>query len=310
MKKLSKIFLVLLALALVVSMLALPVYAEDGSGEGDTGAAAGTESTTATGTAATASDYKIGLIVLDKDGNPVTNSGAMSCLGGSVTLYIKHEYQIVAKYYNSKNETVDTEDKLILGIEDESGHVTLDGNTVHLASADDSYTFKVRIADPTNEAGETTYPITVQRFKFDFPDLIIAAIGVYVIVSAIRGTGSLFTIEFIKEDKKELFKKLTRILAGVTGLVFFGAAVLSCCFSFLDWVAVTRYVLFGIGALCLIAMIVVNYLFTDKEKKEKAQQTAGTGGGRASSAAFEFDGTEPTIDDVLEDLKKKENKNE
>ncbi|MBQ1817729.1 MAG: hypothetical protein II124_03760, partial [Clostridia bacterium] len=51
-------------------------------------------------------------------------------------------------------------------------------------------------------------------------------------------------------------------------------------------------------------MAVINSLMTDKNKRDKAQQTARTGGPTNSAAAFEFDGSEPTLDEVLADMEK------
>ncbi|MBQ1893242.1 MAG: hypothetical protein II155_03970, partial [Clostridia bacterium] len=68
-----------------------------------------------------------------------------------------------------------------------------------------------------------------------------------------------------------------------------------------------RYVLFGIGLAALIAAMILNTVFTDKEKKQKAQATALTGGNTSSAAAFEFDENEPTVDEVLAEIEKKKN---
>lgn len=248
----------------------------------------------------------MGLFVLDGEGNPVqTSSGLASCLGGgSATLYIKHDYKIVAKYYNSKGEQLDAEKELILGFEDESGNVSLEHNCLNIKASDETYSFTFSVFDKSKDGKTASYPVKIERFNFSVTDLLLAALAVYLIVTVFRGSGSMFSDEFIKEDKKEQFKKLTRLLAIVTAVALIASGVLGICFAYLDWVRIAKYVLFGIAAVCLIGMFVLSNVFTDKEKRDKAQQTARTGGGNASKAAFEFDGTEPTIDDVLADIEK------
>lgn len=308
MKTMRKLLLVLLALTVVLAFAGAALAEEATTAPADTSdpgiapviGAAATENPVPEG-------YSIGLFVLDGEGNTVTEKGGFSCLGSSVTLYIKHDYQIVAKYYNSKGETIEPDEELILGVEDESGNITLEHNKLILAPADNAYTFTIKMLDPSKEEGYTSSPVSVKRFKFEFTDIFAVAVGVYVIVTAIRGSGALINDEFIKEDKKELFKKLSRILSVAAGLMFIASAVLGVFFSYCDWVFMTRYILFGVGILCLLALLIMNSIFTDKEKRDKAQQTARTGGGNASKAAFEFDGTEPTIDDVLADIEKQKN---
>lgn len=265
--------------------------------------------TTTIGAAETATEnpYSIGLFVTDGEGNRIQDSGAMSCVGGAVNLFIENEYIITAKYYKG-NEIHDvTDDQLILGVEGGEKYVTLNGNEIKLAAAPEPYTFTIRLADEKAESGEMKFGIAVKRFKVDLPDLLVAFIGIYVIVNAIRGKGSLFSDRFIYEEKKADFKRYMRILSVVAGVSFIAAAVIGVCFSYKPWATLVRYICFGVGVLALIAMIIVNNKLTDKERRQKEQATALTGGHGSSAAAFEFDENEPTIDDVLGGA---ENKNE
>ncbi|MCR5610370.1 MAG: hypothetical protein K6F68_00850 [Clostridiales bacterium] len=256
--------------------------------------------------------YQIGLFVLDGEGKTVpASAGLLSCMtGGSVDLFIKHDYQIVAKLYNSKNEYLEPDTELILGVDDLSGHTTLEHNRVILHASDTPYTFSLRILSTTAENGETSYPISVKRFKIEATDLLIAALAIYLVVSVFRKNSSLFSNEFIKEEKKPLYNKLITALGVAAGIVLIAGAVIGICFSYLDWAKIVRYVLMGLGAVLIIGMFVVNNVMTDKEKRDKAAQTARTGGGNASKAAFEFDGTEPTLDEVLENMKNEQKNGE
>ena len=278
--------------------------AATGDSEGDDAATGADDPETATETA-TEDPYSIGLFVTDGEGNRIQDSGAMSCLGGAVNLYIENEYILTAKYYKGTQIFDATEDKLILGVEGGEKYITVVGNEIRLAAAPEPYTFTIKLVDNKSESGEMQFGVAVKRFKIDIPDLLVGFIGIYVIVNAITGKGSLFTDRFIKEEKKKSFKHIMRTLAAVAGIAFIAACAIGVCFSFKPWATTVRYICFGVGVAALIAMIVINNLMTDKEKRRKEQATALTGGHTSSNAAFEFDENEPTIDDVLAELDKK-----
>ena len=338
MKTLRKLSALLLAVLLMLTV-SFAVFAEDAptSNEPDkteetsTGASdtttTGTSDTTTTGASdttttgdsegdaattgadhpetATEDPYSIGLFVTDGEGNRIQDSGAMSCLGGAVNLYIENEYILTAKYYKGTQIFDATEDKLVLGVEGGEKYITVVGNEIRLAAAPEPYTFTIKLVDNKSESGEMQFGVAVKRFKIDIPDLLVGFIGIYVIVNAITGKGSLFTDRFIKEEKKKSFKRIMRTLAAVAGIAFIAACAIGVCFSFKPWATTVRYICFGVGVAALIAMIVINNLMTDKEKRRKEQATALTGGHTSSNAAFEFDENEPTIDDVLAELDKK-----
>lgn len=301
MKNLRKILVVLLAVITALT-LAAAVFAEGGDAADGTTLTTGAE--TAAATAAPASNKTVNFLsVTDENGKDMLASSGLGCLGSGVTFYIKHEYTIVLGYYEN-GETKPTDDQLILGITGGDGKATYEHNTIKLAKADKPYTFSLRYVRTDGEEGEAVQSFKVSRFKMDIADLVVAAIGVYVIICVFRGGGALFDYAFIKEDKLALFKKLALTLSLIAGVVFIVSAVLAICFSYLSWVKIARYVLFGVGASSLIALTVLNTVFTDKEKREKAQQTQRTGGGNPSKAAFEFDGSEPTLDEVLAEKEK------
>lgn len=308
MKKFYKILVVLLAVLTALS-LAAAVFAEGEDPKGTdepadgstvtTGETTGATTGETTGTATTATGKTVNFVsITDENGKDMLASSGLGCLGGGASFFIKHEYTIVLGYYEN-GKTTETDDQIILGITGGDGHVTYQHNTIKLASADKPYTFSLRYIRTDGEAGDAVQEFKVSRFKLDISDMIVGAIGIYVIVCVFRGGGALFDYAFIKEDKLALFKKLALALSLTAGVVFITSAVLAICFSYLNWVKIARYVCFGIGALCLIALMVLNNMFTDKEKRDKAQQTQRTGGGNATKAAFEFDGTEPTLDEVL-----------
>ena len=258
-----------------------------------------------------AGSYNVGLFVTDGEGKALSGGGLLSCMGGGVNLMIKKDYVITAKYYDAKGNVYETTDNLILGVETDSEYVELDHNTINLKAAPAPYNFALRLLNPKAESGEDKLTLGVKRFKVEFSDILVAAVGVYLIVSAVRGSGSLFNDEFIKDEKKDQFKRLMRLVCVVIGVVFLISAALAICFSYLDPVVTARYVLFGIGIIGLVLMVVLNSVFTDKEKRAKARESYGGVRPHASNAAFEFDGTEPTLDEVLADIeneKQPENK--
>ena len=276
----------------------------------DSGDPVSTEAPEETAGNALNSNYTVGVTVTDLEGNPVQSGGFLSCLSAGASFYINHGYILKAMYYDSNNKSYETSDQLILGVITDSEYVHVDGNTVTLDPAPEPYVFTLRVADSSANSGEVDYPLDVKKIKIEFADILLLAVAAYVLVEAIRGKGSLFKDEFIKEDKHEQFKKLMRLVCFVVAAVLIAAAVLSIFFSYIDGMEIVRYVLFGIGLAGLVSMIVINNVFTDKEKRAKAYQGGGSGTPVNSSAAFEFDDDEPTLDDVLADLEKEKNAEE
>lgn len=310
MKTLKKI-----ALFLLIAMLALSVcgavFAEGSAGASEepaeTAAETATEAASSEEPAATeAVKHTLTLRTYDENGKEVRDMSGMSCLSAMPNLYIKHAYKVVFGY-SEGSSMEETDDEIILDVVSENEGVTREHNTVFFPASDKPYKATIKIADPAQPENKIEVPVSVKRFNLGLTDIIVAFIAVYVLINVFSGKGALFNDEFIKEDKKPLFKKLTRILACVTGVMFLLAAVLAICFSYLDWVRIARYVLFGIGLAALIAAMILNTVFTDKEKKQKAQATALTGGNTSSAAAFEFDENEPTVDEVLAEIEKKKN---
>ncbi|MBO4848891.1 MAG: hypothetical protein J5586_07045 [Clostridia bacterium] len=302
MREIKKILMLILAVLLTFTVCAAALAEGDTDG-GDTAAteAAATET-------ANTSDLTVGFTIFDENGEEMKTSAASSCMGGGgAELFVKHAYTIVAKYYDKSGKAVETEDQLILGVDADTECVTLEGNTIKLAPSDDPYVFTVRYVDHTKETGETSGQLSVNRVKFSLIDLIIGFLGVYLIFSAIRGTGAFFSTDFIKEDKLKDYKRIMLPIAIATGVLLIAASVVVIYFSIYDWSKVARLVLLGAAVLGLIAMAVVNSRMTDKEKRAKAQAGGGMAAPASPAAAFEFDEDEPTLDDVLANLNKEEN---
>ncbi len=217
------------------------------------------------------------------------------------SLYIKHGYTLY--YVHTEIEGYPKAGNVTLELEVQEGFedyamLNEDATEVIIKPCDSTFYFMIT----PHVGGETgqVVSVNVNRFYIDFMVVILAAIGIYALVSAIRGKGALFTNEYIKEGKEQEFKKWARICAMIAGIAMIAYAALTIFFSYLSWTTTVGYVLFGLGILSLVAILIISKLLTDKEKKAKGQaNTASTGTGRGSAAAFEFDGTEPTIDDIL-----------
>lgn len=301
MKKTRRLILVLLVLALAAIFCgaalaeSAPTATEPPASEGDS-----TLTTGASPTEDPASSYIVGFEVLDGNGKPVQSTSALSCLGGNAQLYIDHEYTLVARFYDSARNLIEGAEPSVSSVEDNSGNVSFEGNKIFLRSSHTPYAFSISFA-----SGQSTQQINVIRYNFSLIDIVIAALGIYVVVNAIRGKGNLFSDEFIKEEKKADFKRIMMILAVITGIALVAAAVLTICFSYIDSMRTVKLVLLGVAILSLLGMSIVNGAMTDKEKRMKAQQGAGyASGGHAPGSAFEFDENEPTLDEVLANMEK------
>lgn len=309
MKRIRKISLLIMALLLCLTLCGAAFAAEaptEAPAETAETAVTETAETTVTETASAAqtNGRQIVLVPYDENGNIVGGTGLAGCTGGA-TLFVNHKYRVVACYYEqANNKIVETSDKLLIDVECDNPALTYEGNVINIEPAPNAFSFTVRIADPTAEGGEVKYTAQVTRFNFSIIELLIAGVGIYLIVNAIRGKSNTFSDEFIKDEKKPLFRKLALLAGILSGLALIAAAVLSICFSYLEWTTVARYVCLGLAFVLLIGIAVVNSLFTDKEKRDKAESSKY--GKAPSSAAFEFDGTEPTLDEVLADIDKEQ----
>ena len=165
--------------------------------------------------------------------------------------------------------------------------------------------------------------------SFSMFDYILLAMGIYVLVSGIRGKGRLFTAENIKEGMEEKFMKTMRILYIVLGVVMTingGVSLIKYnfyiftpatettaavwtptanlgAFSFLTVpvLNVLTYVCMGLCLLCIVSRLVAIRKMTDKnaparkaaaENPTQQAQAARQAGHVLPVSAFEFD--EPT----------------
>ncbi len=164
-------------------------------------------------------------------------------------------------------------------------------------------------------------------------DYILLGMGLYVLVSGIRGKGRLFTAENLKEGMEEKFMKIMRVLYIILGAVmtlnggvslvkynfytFVPATAESAAtwtpsgdlgaFSFLTIpvLNVLTYVCMGVCLACIVYMIIVIRKMTDRNaprKQESAQggaaqtQAARQEGHVLPVSAFEFDEPEETTE--------------
>lgn len=239
--------------------------------------------------APTESTGDFAMYVVDENGKRVT------------VVYIDHYYEV---YIGHSDGTYAQAGNVTLSITSEipqeyQNVIYLKDNRVIVDHCDKAMSIIISLdvagAEETQEG-----TISIVKYTFEFLDLILGGIGLYVLISAILGKGALFKNEFLKEGTEEDFKKWVRICSITSGVALIGYTVLAVCFGYLDWTSICGYVLFGIGIIALVAILVISSRFTDKEKKNKAKAAAAQGGsGGNSSAAFEFDGTEPTIDEII-----------
>ncbi len=128
---------------------------------------------------------------------------------------------------------------------------------------------------------------------FNFLALLQLAVAAYLIVGAITGKNKVFTSRFIKEEKKDVYKKWMRILFGVAGGLLATLSGVNITASLLPqesalWgtLSVASTVL-GIAVLtALLAMFVLNQCVQDREKKNQPVRHV------APRAAFYFEDEE------------------
>lgn len=150
-------------------------------------------------------------------------------------------------------------------------------------------------------AAEVTVPI--QGKGLSLFDIVIAAIGLYLIVSAILGKGRLFDQSFVREGMEKKHKTIVRVTALVVGLLMLATAAIAA-FDAYDKLRIVKIVLFGVMIVLFIVSAVLMSKCMDRDKRREAQEGRyGAAGKHSPDAAFDFDDNEPTVDDIKNDPK-------
>ena len=286
--------------------------ASDDEADGDlltTGAESAEAAATAAAEDIDTSGMSVTFSVFDGEGNETRNfSGGTGCFSTGYTFYTDHDYKISYIYTDGSEKVKEAAIRVIdCDPEMQSKYLKVEGNTLSIKAGKENYSFKVALFE-NGAVTDKQMQINVARFKVEFTDILILGIGVYALATAITGTGAMFRNEFIKEGCEEKFKKYVRICSAVVGVCMLGVAAISIFLCGNEKAVYAKYALFGIAVAALIGSLVITSKMTDKEKKAKAYASGRTGGVSDSSAAFEFDEDEPTIDDVL--AMKHDNKDE
>lgn len=130
-------------------------------------------------------------------------------------------------------------------------------------------------------------------------DVIIGAMGLYLLYSAIVGKGKLFQNDFIKEGMEQKHKTIVRITSLVIGILMIATVAIALLDKYGKY-RVATLVIFGLVFIAFIISAILLRRCTDQEAKRKAMTDRYAGGGarKTPAAAFIFDGNEPTVDDV------------
>lgn len=148
-------------------------------------------------------------------------------------------------------------------------------------------------------AAEVTVPI--QGKGLTLFDIVIAALGLYLIVSAILGKGRLFDSSFVREGMEKKHKTIVRVTSLIVGLLMLATVAISA-FDAYDKLRVVKIVLFGVMVAVFIVSAVLMSKCMDREKRREAQDARyGSSAKHSPDAAFEFDENEPTVDDITSD---------
>lgn len=315
MKKLFFLFAALLICMLLIVPLGAAFAEGDTADDGEMHilSAEDTSAETATTGAIDYSGVTMRSPVMRDENGKITNnySTGLSCGASGVTLFTDHYYDLSFVY---ANKTDNSDSSIVPEIEIRdcpaealNKYVRVNGGTVTIDRSPEPFSFTIAVLQNGEDLGSMR--INVAKYKVDFSDILLLGIGVYALVTAITAKGTLFRNEFIKEGMEDDFRRSVRIAAAVVGLAMIAAALISIFGCTVDWLRWVKYALYLVAVIALIASLIITNRMTDKEKRAKAQATARTGGPTASSAAFEFDENEPTIDDVLANLNKDNNDN-
>lgn len=130
-------------------------------------------------------------------------------------------------------------------------------------------------------------------------DIIIGAMGLYLLYSAIVGKGKLFQNDFIKEGMEQKHKTIVRITSLVIGILMLATVAIALLDKYGKY-RVTTLVIFGLVFIAFIISTILLRRCTDQQAKRKAMTDRYAGGGarKTPAAAFIFEENEPTVDDV------------
>lgn len=130
-------------------------------------------------------------------------------------------------------------------------------------------------------------------------DVIIGAMGLYLLYSAIVCKGKLFQNDFIKEGMEDKHKTIVRITSLVIGVLMLATVAIALLDKYGKY-RVATLVIFGLVFIAFIISTILLRRCTDQEAKRKAMTDRYAGGGlrKTPAAAFIFDENEPTVDDV------------
>ena len=130
-------------------------------------------------------------------------------------------------------------------------------------------------------------------------DIIIGAMGLYLLYGAIVGKGKLYNNDFVKEGMEQKHKTIIRITSLVIGILMIATVAIALLDKYGKY-RVATLVLFGLVFIAFIISTILLRRCTDQDAKRKAMTDRYAGGGarKTPAAAFIFDENEPTVDDI------------
>lgn len=206
---------------------------------------------------------------------------------------------ISAVYVDEQEKQAIVEYSIVMLSGDESSvEYSVNENNELSLKASELVRFIIRAASDDGATVELT--IDVRKQSMSLINIVMLAFGLYAIYYGIRGRGSMFNTETAKEGREKLLKLIVRVACLIVGVCLGVVGFMPVIDGYGRYGIVTTILFIGCIVIIAAAIITVN-LLTDKEKREKARATRQTGGTPASApnCAFEFDGSEPTLDDVI-----------
>lgn len=136
-------------------------------------------------------------------------------------------------------------------------------------------------AQSTPGAEQSPSPQQTSGSGFSLLSILYVGAGIYMLVSAITGRGSMYKNENIKEGKEMVFKKTIRVCMGAVGSLLLVMGVLDLVSVRLG---IWETIIWLVGIAILVFMMIFTNRMTDKEKFKSSLSRKPD-----ISAAFEFD---------------------
>lgn len=148
--------------------------------------------------------------------------------------------------------------------------------------------------------------IAIAKRSVGIFDILLCAIGLYLLFAGIVGKGKLYDSEFVKEGMEQKRRTIIRVTCLVVGILMVASFLIKLLDGYGEYGILSTIIFFVMLAVFIVALLLLRGCTDQKAKYEAQSSPMGARRKQATSAAFEFDESEPTLDDITKNNKRTE----